>query len=169
MTSRLVGAAHIDNLVEIERRFLVDIDKLNLRDYTKIETTQGYLSKLPTVRVRHIKCGTWLSGFLTVKGEKSGPKCFEAEYDIPYLEAKRLIEEFCPNVIEKDRYVITHDEHEWHVDIFKGANEGLVIAEIELSSEDEDFAKPPWITHEITGDINFYNLNLVDCPFTLWE
>ena len=93
----------------------------------------------------------------------------EFEYEIPVPEAQEILEKFCSGKsIEKNRYVIKHEGHTWEIDVFMNENSGLVIAEIELESENEDFAQPPWIGEEVTGNPKYYNANLINHPFGEW-
>ena len=154
-------------MVEIERKFLVKGDfKKEAVGYTRI--VQGYLSSVPdrTVRVR-------IAGdkaFLTIKGSSSenGLSRFEWEKEIAVSEAKKLIKLCEPGVIDKTRYMIPMGKHVFEVDEFYGDNEGLVVAEIELSSEDEKYEKPEWLGEEVTGDERYYNASLVKLPYTKW-
>ncbi len=152
---------------EIERKFLV---KGEFKSFASKQTriTQGYLSSVPerTVRVR-IKGD---SGFITIKGigNASGASRYEWEKEIPVSEVEQLLAICEPGVIDKTRYHIESGEHIFEVDEFYGENEGLVVAEVELSDEDEHFEKPEWLGEEVTGDVRFYNSMLMKNPFTRW-
>jgi len=152
---------------EIERKFLVKGDfKPFAAKQTRI--TQGYLSSVPerTVRVR-IKGS---SGFITIKGigSASGASRYEWEKEIPVEEVEQLLEICEPGVIDKTRYLVQSGKHTFEVDEFYGENEGLVVAEVELSSEDEAFEQPEWLGEEVTGDVRYYNSMLMKNPFTKW-
>lgn len=153
---------------EIERKFLV---KGNFKDLAVKSTriVQGYLSSVPerTVRVR-IKGD---KGYLTIKGigNVSGASRFEWEKEIPVNEAEELLKICEPGVIDKTRYNVKVGNHTFEVDEFYGENEGLVIAELELSSENESFPKPQWLGEEVTGDTKYYNAMLMKNPFTKWN
>jgi CYTH domain-containing protein len=155
-------------MIEIERKFLVLNDNFIALASHKNLIVQGYLSSHPerTVRVR-IKGE---SGFLTIKGKgnKSGTTRFEWETEISLLEAKPLLALCEEGVITKTRYEIEVAKHTYEVDVFSGENEGLVIAEIELTSEDEFFEKPNWLGKEITNDKRYYNAYLSKNPFRSW-
>jgi len=128
---------------------------------------QGYLStdEEQTVRVRAIG----EEGFLTVKGPTQGVSRLEFEFSIPLADAERILDELCPHpLIEKTRYRIRHGDLVWEVDEFSGANEGLVVAEVELSHEDEAISFPEWIGEEVSGDPRYFNSNLSVHPFTEW-
>ena len=129
---------------------------------------RGYLNseKGRTVRVRTIND----RGILTIKGPTVGDARLEYEYDIPIDEALEMLRELCHKpLIEKDRHQIPFEGFIWEVDVFKGENEGLVFAEIELSYEGQEFTKPAWIGKEVTGDSRYYNANLVKNPFSNWK
>lgn len=153
---------------EIERKFLVKGDfKKFASKATRI--VQGYLSSVPerTVRVR-IKGD---KGFITIKGigNTSGATRYEWEKEIPINEVEELLKICEPGVIDKTRYLVKVDDHTFEVDEFYGENNGLVLAEIELSSESEKFEKPEWLGEEVTGDTRFYNSMLMKNPYTKWE
>ena len=153
---------------ETERKFLVLSDDFKVEAYTKNRIVQGYLNSHPerTVRVR-IKGD---KGFLTIKGKgnESGTTRLEWEKEIPMTEAEQLLPLCEQGVIDKIRYEIAVGNHTYEVDVFSGGNEGLVIAEIELSSETESFEKPNWLGTEVTGDERYYNAYLSNHPFKSW-
>ena len=147
-------------LIEIERKFLVkNLGFLN-ESFKKHKIIQGYLSKDPlrTVRVRIYDN----EAFLTVKGKSSenGVSRIEIEKTIPLIDGKRLLKLCLPELIKKDRYSIKINDHIFQVDIFKEKNEGLIIAEIELNSENSDYPKPDWLGKEVTGQKKYYNSQL---------
>ena len=152
---------------EIERKFLVrgDFKPLAVKQ-TRI--TQGYLSSVPerTVRVR-IKGD---KGFITIKGigSQSGASRYEWEKEIPVEEVNDLLKICEPGIIDKVRHLVKVGEHTYEVDEFFGENQGLTVAEIELSSEDESFDKPEWLGEEVTGDAKYYNSMLMKKPYTKW-
>lgn len=146
--------------VEIERKYLVDTKKLHghgCSDGVAIE--QGYLSLDPkrTVRIRVTDIFAWI----TVKGITEGISRAEYEYSIPVEDAKEMIA-MCDKTIKKNRIIFPFAGHQFEVDIFKGHLEGLVIAEVELKSEDEVVELPDWITEEVSDDPRFYNSNLIN-------
>lgn len=153
---------------EIERKFLVKGDfKPFVHKATRI--IQGYLSSVPerTVRVR-VKGD---KGYITIKGigNDSGATRFEWEKEISVNEVQDLLKICEPGVIDKTRYLVNVDNFEFEVDEFYGENEGLVIAELELNSEDESFPKPDWLGEEVTGDTKYYNSMLMKNPYTKWK
>lgn len=153
--------------LEIERKFLVKGDfKKFASKATRI--VQGYLSSIPerTVRVR-IKGD---KGFLTIKGigSTSGITRYEWEKEIPINEVEELLKICEPGVIDKTRYLVKVGDHTFEVDEFYGENIGLVLAEIELSSESEKFEKPEWLGEEVTGDFRYHNSMLTKNPYTKW-
>ncbi len=154
---------------EIERKFLVKNESFKKEASNVTRIIQGYLSSVPerTVRVR-IKGN---KGFLTIKGigSQSGASRFEWEKEIPKEEAEKLLEICEPGIIDKSRYVVPVGRHFFEVDEFYGENEGLVLAEVELGSEDEVFEKPDWLGEEVTGDVRYYNSMLMKNPYRQWK
>ena len=151
--------------IEIERKFLVNRDLFRSNDEGEY-IAQGYLSSTPerTVRVR-IKNHR---GYLTIKGKNVGISRSEFEYEIPEADAKELLELCEPSIIVKRRYIVNVDDSRWEVDIFEGDNEGLIVAEIELSSDHEEFSKPEWLGAEVSMDSMYYNSNLSKYPYKSW-
>lgn len=152
--------------VEIERRFKVNGDAW--RGLAEgVRYRQGYLSveKERTVRVRVVGDQAWL----TLKGQISEISRHEFEYAIPHAEAQTIMDAMCPMLVDKLRYCIEFDGFVWEVDEFFGDNAGLVLAEIELPSEDTVFAKPAWIGEEITLDGRYTNAYLSKNPFGSWQ
>lgn len=153
---------------EIERKFLVNGD-FKSDAFKAKRITQGYLSSVPerTVRVR-VKGD---KGFITIKGigNASGASRFEWEKEIPVEDVKALLEICEPGVIDKTRYLVKAGEHTYEVDEFYGDNEGLTVAEVELSDENEAFDKPSWLGEEVTGDAKYYNSMLMKNPYKNWK
>lgn len=154
--------------LEIERKFLVLNNSFKEAAYQKNYIKQGFLNsdKERVVRVR-IKDD---KAYLTIKGKSnaSGTTRFEWEKEISTEEANQLFNLCEPGIIEKYRYLVKIGKHVFEVDEFFGDNEGLLIAEVELSSENEAFNKPTWLGKEVTGDIKYYNSNLSKLPFKNW-
>ena len=152
---------------EIERKFLVRHEFKHLARKA-IRIVQGYLSSVPERVVRVRIYGD--QGFLTIKGmgNASGTTRFEWEKEISVTEAQSLLNLCETGVIDKTRYLIDAKPYVYEVDEFFGENEGLVIAEIELPSEDASFPKPEWLGEEVTGDARYYNSMLTKTPFTSW-
>lgn len=154
--------------LEIERKFLVKTDAFKTDAFKTQNIIQGFLSSVPerTVRVRIIG----KLGFITIKGigNATGATRFEWEKEIPLDEAKDLLKICEPGVIDKCRYYIKSNNHTYEVDEFFGDNQGLIIAEIELSDEKERFQKPNWIGEEVTGILKYYNSSLLKSPFKNW-
>ena len=149
---------------EIERKFLVK--KGVWRNQTATNYRQGYLStvKERTVRVRTIED----KGYLTIKGISIGASRLEFEYEIPGQDAGALLDICEKPIIEKSRYKVEHGGFVWEVDEFSGENLGLIVAELELESEDQYFPKPDWIGEEVTGDPRYFNSNLIKNPYSKW-
>ena len=149
---------------EIERKFLIKPDLWkDINPKKSVDIKQAYLSILSekTIRVRV----QGKKGFITIKGKTTGISRAEYEYNIPLKEALELITKFPENLIEKTRHYVYYSGNVWEVDEFKGANQGLFIAEIELKSENQKFELPPWIDKEVTNDKRYYNSNLSQNPF----
>lgn len=156
-------------MVEIERKFLVLSGSYKKEAATQKRIVQGYLNSNPerTVRVR-IKGD---QGFLTIKGKSNdaGTIRMEWEKEIPLSDAEQLLTLCEKGAIDKIRYEIKSGIHTFEVDEFFGDNEGLTVAEIELSDENEAFEKPSWLGKEVTGDQRYYNSQLSNNPFKSWE
>ena len=152
---------------EIERKFLVKGDAW--RALAKGTTyRQGYLNsaKERTVRVRTAED----KAFLTIKGLTLGATRAEYEYAIPFDEGKAMLDALAEKpLIEKKRYKIPSGDLTWEIDEFLGENAGLIVAEVELTSEDQAFDRPAWLGDEVTGDPRYYNANLIKKPFTRWR
>ncbi len=151
---------------EIERKFLVK-DNRYRQLAEPLFYRQGYLSTdwHHIVRVR-IKLG---SAFLAVKGTTNGVTRTEYEYQIPISEAECMLDEICQKpIIEKDRYKVIIGGLKWDIDEFHGANEGLVIAEVELEEENQQIELPEWVGQEVSHEPKYYNSNLVQNPYCKW-
>ncbi|MDM1367675.1 CYTH domain-containing protein [Myroides marinus] len=155
-------------MIEIERKFLVNTLEFIDQSHKSNKITQGYLNSHPerTVRIR-LKDE---QAFITIKGKsnESGTSRLEWEKQIDYTEANQLINLCEDYVISKTRYLVTSGEHTFEVDVFHGDNEGLILAEIELTSEDEQFRKPSWLGQEVTGDLRYYNSYIANNPYKNW-
>lgn len=146
---------------EIERKFLVNDELLDVVKYLQSKKIrQGYISDVDgkTVRVRT----KGEKGYLTIKGKSSGISRDEFEYEIPFEDANQLLQNFCPKVLEKERFDLIIGEKKWEIDIFHGKLEGLIIAELELEAEDEAFELPGWIQEEVSDDVQYYNSRLIE-------
>ncbi|MBC8430920.1 MAG: CYTH domain-containing protein [Desulfobacterales bacterium] len=151
--------------LEIERKFLVNNSAW--RKEQGVMYRQGYLNSIKerTVRVRIIGD----KGYLTVKGISRGAVRAEYEYEIPGVEAEAMLDDLCEKpLIEKMRCKIAYKGFVWEVDEFCGENQGLIVAEVELESEDQKFEKPEWIGEEVTGDPRYFNANLIHHPYCRW-
>jgi len=152
--------------VEIERKFLVrNQDWKSLGQGVLLR--QGYLSSAPERIVRVRIEGD--AAMLTIKGRTSGMTRSEWEYPIPMEDARAFLDNLCERpIIEKYRYRIPFQGMVWEVDEFLGENTGLVVAEVELESEQQAFARPEWIGEEVTHDARYFNANLLRHPYTKW-
>lgn len=152
---------------EIERKFLVNKAQWQQAEKPAGEHyRQGYLLLDPdkTIRVRL----TPAKGFLTIKGKSTGATRAEFEYEIPMEEASALLDQFAIAELSKIRYTLTYKGKVWEIDEFLGDNAGLLVAEIELESEEESFERPEWISEEVTTDARYYNANLTTMPYNKW-
>ena len=151
---------------EIERKFLVLNDDFK-KQSKGVLYKQGFLSthKERVVRIRLVG----KKGYLTVKGITKNISRCEYEYEIPFEEAEHMLNEICEKpIISKRRYKIPMGNFVWEVDEFLGENKGLVIAEIELEHEGQEFPRPPWLGKEVSNDPKYYNARLVGFPFLKW-
>lgn len=151
--------------VEIERKFLVKHLPPSLP--APLEICQGYITDAPerVVRVRTMND----RAFLTVKGKTVHNRRLEFEYPIPLTDARQMLDLICLRpLIEKKRYTLDYKGFEWTVDLFFGDNLGLVLAEIELQTQDQVFPIPPWIDREVSSDPRYFNANLISAPFSTW-
>jgi len=149
---------------EIERKFLAR--EGSWRNQKGTPYRQGYLNSVKerVVRVRTIED----KGYLTIKGLTVGASRLEFEYEIPRPDADQLLDICEKPLIEKTRYKVVEGEFVWEIDEFFGENQGLILAEVELESEDQDFPRPAWLGEEVTGDPRYFNSNLIKNPFVLW-
>ncbi|WP_373973903.1 CYTH domain-containing protein [Chitinibacter sp. SCUT-21] len=150
---------------EIERKFLLKNSDWRSLVAKSTRIAQGYLNAEPerTVRVR-VKGD---AGFLTIKGKNDGISRLEFEYPIPVADALEMLKQ-CPNVLDKTRHLVEIDGHTFEIDEFHGLNDGLIVAEIELASEDARFPQPEWLGDEVSGDARYYNSALSEKPFSSW-
>lgn len=153
--------------IEIERKFLLKDDSWRQAADEGCLYKQGYLvgAKQASVRVR-------IEGdkaLLNIKSATLGIYRHEYEYPIPLGDAEEIVANLCQQpLIEKTRYHVQHGDHEWEIDVFDGENSGLVVAEIELASEDSYFEKPAWLGEEVSDDPRYYNVSLVKHPYKDW-
>lgn len=155
--------------VEIERKFLI-VGDFKAEAYDSKIIKQGYIlseGKGRNVRIR-VKGD---KGYITIKGpgSDSGTSRFEWEMEIPAYEAEQLLLICNQGRIEKIRYLVKSGKHTFEVDEFHGQNEGLIVAEVELEHEDEEFVRPSWLGREVTGDVRYYNSYLSQHPYSLWK
>ena len=152
---------------EIERKFLVSDDSWRSADPAGVRMAQGYLTLDPdrTVRVRVAGDQAWL----TIKGRSVGITRAEFEYPVPACDARELLAMCLPTVIDKTRHRISYEGHIWEVDEFHGANQGLVVAEVELADASAEPVLPPWVGAEVSDDSRYYNASLAMLPYTGWS
>jgi CYTH domain-containing protein len=154
--------------LEIERKFLVKDDSYKVMAFSSSRIAQGYIcsarGRTVRIRIRDEK------GYLTIKGpsDSAGLGRYEWEKEIPLEDARELMKLCEPGIIDKTRYLVQSVNHIFEVDEFYGDNEGLVIAEVELNSEDESYEKPVFVGEEVTGDVRYYNSFLMKNPYKQW-
>jgi len=152
--------------IEIERKFLVKETPFHLAKKS-LRIRQGYIvnDQKQVIRVRE-KGDQY---FLTLKGNNIGISRLEFDFPISKEDADELIKHFCQtSIIDKTRHYVEHNGHTWEVDEFHGPNDGLIVAEIELETEDESFDIPDWVGQEVTPEEKYYNMNLATHPFKDW-
>lgn len=151
--------------IEIEKKFLVPSLPPELPQ--PLEICQGYISDRAQGVVRVRTMGE--KGFITIKGKTRNASRLEYEYQIPLEDASQMLRETCLRpLVEKNRYTLIYKGFEWVIDVFKGENNGLMVAEIELEDPDQSFEKPPWAGDEVTHDPRYFNSNLIAHPFSTW-
>ena len=153
--------------VEIERKFLLTSDAWRSEVDSSESMVQGYFggNEQASVRVRIVG----ERAYLNIKGKTLGARRLEFEYPVPLADAEDMLREFAgERVIAKTRHYVRHGSHRWEIDEFGGANEGLIVAEIELAAEDERFERPEWIGTEVTDEARYYNVCLVTHPYSAW-
>lgn len=153
--------------IEIERKYLLknsDWESLVNQQYS---IKQGYLNsdKERTVRVRIIN----KQAFITIKGKNEKTVRQEFEYEIPYNDGLALLKLCETPLIEKTRFIVKHQDRLWEIDKFEGENEGLIIAELELESEEEKVELPNWVGEEVSLDKRYYNSSLIKHPYKNWD
>jgi len=153
--------------LEIERKFLVTNESWRSGVESEARILQGYLASGDNATVRVRVKGD--AAYLTVKGASSGISRMEYEYPIPFEDAQAMLRDLALfPVVDKIRYRVRAGSHLWDLDLFAGENQGLVMAEVELSSEDEPFDRPGWAGEEVTADGRYYNVNLARHPYRHW-
>ena len=153
--------------LEIEKKFLIKNDNWKETVLEEKEISQGYLSANPnrTVRVRIMG----KDGFITIKSKSKSSVRSEFEYEIPIDDAKELMELCEKPILAKTRHFVKHENHNWEIDVFEKENKGLVVAEIELTRENESFLIPDWIGNEVTEETKYYNSQLIQNPYSNWD
>ena len=152
---------------EIERKFLVLNDDWRAIVESDMKIVQAYLASnefsSTRIRIQDNRAN------INIKSATLGITRSEFEYAIPVVDAQSMIDDLCIKpVIEKTRYTVKHMQHSWEIDVFSGENQGLIVAEIELSSPDEPFETPSWIGEEVSNDARYYNACLVRNPYKTW-
>lgn len=153
--------------VEIEHKFLLRSDAWRALVKTSAVFRQGYLSQPPSASVRIRIAGEHAT--LNIKGLTIGTQRPEYEYSIPLRDAEEMLNQLCSGpLIEKTRHLVEYAGKTWEIDEFAGANAGLIVAEVELDSVGEAFAKPEWAGEDVSGIVRYYNVNLLNYPYSQW-
>jgi adenylate cyclase len=153
---------------EIEHKFLLANNDWRKNIQKSIKYKQGYLNSQPTssIRVRITDSQAWLN----IKSATIGTQRLEFEYEIPISDAEEIINILCSKpLIEKTRHFVPHEDNIWEIDEFECDNQGLIIAEIELTEAGKAFTKPQWVGAEVTDQLRYYNNNLVANPYNKWD
>jgi adenylate cyclase len=154
--------------LEIERKFLVVNDSWRTRARQPVEIAQGYLGEGSKASVRIRVAGE--QAWLCVKSARSGMTRLEFEYPVPVEDGRTMLRQLTRDgLVEKTRFSVPENSHTWELDVFHGANDGLVIAELELERESEAFHRPEWLGLEVTDDARFYNGYLAKNPYSQWD
>ncbi len=152
---------------EIEHKFLVKDDSWRKQVFRSQPISQGYLASNEQCSVRVRISGD--KALLNVKSATLGTSRLEFEYEVPLKDAREILEKLCSKpLIEKTRHCVRYGGHVWEIDVFEGANEGLVVAEVELSRDKEHFAHPQWLGEEVTHERRYYNAALAEHPYGEW-
>lgn len=155
--------------IEIERKFLVSNDQWREQAETQVFYSQGYMTQgglQASVRIRVAGEKAWLN----IKSVTLGVTRTEFEYPIPLYDAEVMLADLCLKpLVSKTRFTLTIGQHVWEIDEFEGENKGLIIAEIELADENENFVRPDWLGKEVSDEPRYYNTNLVQHPFQVWK
>jgi len=158
--------------IEIERKFLLVNDGWRMQADNGVVMRQGYLNSISCDNKQKSSVRVRIAGEqanLNIKGATLGITRQEYEYPIPLTDAHELLDTLADGpLIEKTRYHVQHGAHTWEIDVFAGDNQGLVVAEIELASEDEVFVRPRWLGEEVSADTRYYNVCLVRHPYKNW-
>jgi len=153
--------------IEIERKFLLVNDNWRKEVSRSYRIRQGYIGEIGKASVR-IRVQDEKAN-INIKSATLAMRRMEYEYEIPLDEALQMLDQLCNQPqVDKTRYIVEQGKHKWEIDEFYGDNEGLVVAEIELSDEHEIFEKPEWIGKQVTDDARYYNVNLIKQPFKDW-
>ena len=159
--------------IEIERKFLLKNNDWRALVHRQIRIVQAYLNDTKAIEEHREHCSVRVRIFgqdanLNIKSRELGAKRQEFEYSIPLADAESLMALSCKGMIDKTRHLVQHGAHLWEIDEFVGDNSGLIVAEIELSDENEQFALPEWIGIEVTQQLRYYNMALSSRPYSDW-
>ncbi len=152
---------------EIERKFLLRNDDWRSAVVETCDYRQGYMANTDRCSIR-VRLSSDRA-HINLKGAALTIRRLEYDYEIPYEDGLEMLERFCQDaIVEKRRHIVPYEGHRWEIDVFTGENAGLVVAEIELGSIDEDFVRPPWLGEEVSDDPRYYNVYLARHPYSRW-
>ena len=159
--------------IEIERKFLVTDDSWRAAAHAVIPMAQGYINDMAAMDSGAQKASVRVriqgdEAYLNIKSRELGHTRQEFDYPVPVSEARELLQLCVGGLIDKRRHLVQHGGLLWEVDEFLGDNAGLVVAEVELESADQVFAKPDWAGAEVTDELRYYNLALASKPYCQW-
>ena len=153
--------------IEIERKFLVDPKGAWRQSGKSLVCQQGYISTQSACSVRVRLMGE--KGFLTMKTKREGIQRDEFEYEIPLADAHHMLSHYCDSsIVKKIRHYVRYQGMLWEIDAFEGDNKGLILAEVELETVDQQISLPEWVTKEVSGDPRYFNAMLAKYPFQEW-
>lgn len=156
----------MSDIIEIERKFLVN-ENVWKEQGDKLAIKQGFLATTDTLVCRVRQKGD--DFYLSVKANISGFTRHDFEYLIPEIDGRIMLEQHCElPPVEKTRHFVEYKGMVWEVDVFSARNQGLIVAEIELKSEDQAFERPPWLGREVTEEMKYFNNNLYRHPYCEW-
>lgn len=159
--------------LEIERKFLLKNDDWKKLVSKSTAFKQGYLVSPNSIDDAKSSVRLRIEGDeanINIKSMTLSITRQEYEYPIPLADALKMLKELCEQpLVEKTRHIVNYESHTWEIDVFLGDNEGLVVAEIELENENEEFSLPDWIGEEVSEKVKYYNVNLIEMPYSKWK
>jgi len=159
--------------IEIERKFLLKNDSWKKHVSVSTDFKQGYLLAPGSTDITKSSVRIRIEGNkanINIKSMTLSITRQEYEYPIPLEDAEKILKELCEKpLVEKIRHIVIHEEHKWEIDVFSGDNKGLIVAEVELKNESENFSIPHWLGEEVSDQVKYYNVNLIKNPYSSWR